>query len=163
MHGSAAMQTAAYGPFLIPTAHWRDANGILVSDLWRTGQITIWSWWAAGSKKVQYDYFNVRFEPRSLLRMLQEAGIESAVLQSGAPPKPEARTPKLPKSASSPPTISRPALEKWFAAYAADNPNWKKGATEKAAASHFPGHHVPRQMVRDVIGPRERGRPIIRR
>jgi hypothetical protein len=63
MHGAAANQAATPGPFLIPAAHWRDADGILVSDLWRTGQITIWSWWEPGSKNIQYDYFNVRFDP----------------------------------------------------------------------------------------------------
>lgn len=80
-HGSAAKKPADEGPFYIPLAHWKDANGIVVSDLWQTGQIAIWSWWTGGGEKIEYDYFDVRFDPAGIDEMLQNA---SAVRELGS-------------------------------------------------------------------------------
>lgn len=60
------------------------------------------------------------------------------------------------------PSVSRAELEKWHQVFAAVHPDAVEAFALRSAAAMFPDNHIPRQWVRDLRGPRKRGKPAKR-
>lgn len=154
-HLSVREKNAVDGPWLISPAHWKELKAVSENALWRTGQLTVWMRPDERASNVRYDFYDVRFEPGGIARLLE--GLESPAKSIEAAPTTAADS--KPESPDDRPTVSVTELAQWFALYATIYPNWTAEDAIKSAVGMFSGHKVPRSKVRDLIGPRPRGRP----
>ncbi len=155
-HLSIREKNAIEGPWPIPPAHWKELKGVSDNDLWRTGQLTVWVRPDERSSTVRYDFYDVRFEPGGIDRMLE--GVEPAKTVTPTPP-PETKAEKYERKGHA----TDAQLRAWYSAYKAVYGGTVRDTLPFAwdsALGIFPEKEVSRDSVRKIIaedGPRDPG------
>ncbi len=144
------------GPIAIPEEHWKNKDGILVDDIWQTGQVTIWATTQGWHGRPRIDYYGVRFDPRGIEAMLSAAGgtnVREALKKALAKPKPTTIEDQQTAPAVGPP-VPAAALQAWAGAYklAFTGQRDTLDNAYKSAAGAFPGMSYSRQQIRDLVG-----------
>lgn len=122
---------------------WKLAAPSATADFWETGyfHIAIPATVGGSGSQGSFELFRVRF---GWLRSRSEPGSEVDASQPGKA------------------TVGKADLAKWFDVFSSIHPDAVEDFALRSASAMFPDNHVPRQWVRDLRGPRKRGKPASR-
>lgn len=151
-HMAVARGRAQPGPTWVARKTWLAVTGIVHDDLWETDQLTAWVLLDGHSQKTRFDFYDVRFEPDGVEKMLPTT------------PKPGARTADddgpdgEPEDGNGPP-VDRSDLEAWYDLYSKIyGAEFALPHAVRSAKGFFPDKTVGRDRVHDLFPVRKSGR-----
>lgn len=156
-------KSGEYSP--VDPKFWTNAaNGITVSPLWSTGDITIpyrQTTAAYGTQTVELELFGVRLDPAGVRELLPSRPAPTARRPEPTPARirdPEKVDSALPEPRG--PEVSRAHLRAWYEVYRQAYPGTQdtEEMAMKSATGMFPGKTVVRKRIRELRGAQKVGR-----
>jgi hypothetical protein len=151
-HEAVAQSRAEQGPVWVARNTWKAVKGIVVEDLWQTGQLTVWLYLSGRSESTRFNFYDVRFEPSGIDKMLPPAEKPASALNPAVALKYERKT-----------HVTEGQMKAWYAAFKAAYGGGPRDTLPfgwDSALGFFPDKEVSRDDVRKAMaadGPRDRG------